>query len=73
VFDTIGRMTQRWTGTNDYTFTDGEASPTDNMVKVDETEYDSSGSPSSNKNSLVTKRTQFIQDSTTGRRDTSFY
>ncbi len=69
VYDDLGQVTARWLGTNDNSFTGGESSGTDNMVKVEETEYDGG---SSNKNSRVTKRTQFIQDSTTDRRDTTY-
>lgn len=69
VFDELGRAKESWTGTNDYSFTGGEASGPDDMVKVSETEYDG-GNDSAN--SLVTKTTAFIQDSATGRRDTTF-
>ncbi|MGD9689502.1 MAG: hypothetical protein AB7K52_07155 [Phycisphaerales bacterium] len=69
VYDSLGRFSARWIGTNDNSFTGGEGSPTDNMVKVEEVEYDGG---SSNKNSRVTKRTAFVEGSTTDRRDTTY-
>jgi RHS repeat-associated protein len=68
VYDLHGRVTARWIGTNDSSFPGGE-SGTDNMVKVEELAYDS-GSDSGN--SYLTKRTLFIQDSATGKRETTF-
>ena len=53
VFDALGRATESWTGTNDSSFSGGEASGTDNMVKVATTEYDGGADGG---NSLVTKR-----------------
>jgi RHS repeat-associated protein len=69
VFDELGRAYQTYMGTNDHTFADGEAGGSDNMVKISELEFDSG---SAGGNSLVTTRTAFIQDSTTGRRDTTY-
>ncbi|MFN0012210.1 MAG: RHS repeat-associated core domain-containing protein [Phycisphaerales bacterium] len=67
-YDDRGRVIERWTGTNDSSFPAGD-SGTDNMVKVEAIEYDSG---SAGGNGLVTKRTGFIDSTTTGRRDTSY-
>jgi RHS repeat-associated protein len=63
-YDTLGRTVHRFTGTNDHSFTGGESSGTDNMVKVEELAYDA--------NSRVTSRTLFIQDGPTDDRVTSY-
>ena len=68
-FDALGRVTARWTGTNDSTFSGGESSGTDNMVKVEELEYDDGND---DENSLLTKRTLFVEDSTTDKRETTY-
>ncbi|NNF64227.1 MAG: RHS repeat-associated core domain-containing protein, partial [Acidimicrobiia bacterium] len=68
-YDTLGRATSQWIGTNDSDFVNGESSGTDNMVKTSETEYDSGNDKG---NSLVTKRTLFVEDSATDERVTSF-
>jgi YD repeat-containing protein len=65
-YDTLGRTTARWVGTNDSSFPGGEAG-TDNMVKVEELTYDAG---SSGKNSHLTKRAAFIDGSTS--RDTTY-
>src|SRR3954469_14277126 len=69
VFDELGRGYQTFMGPNDNGDAGGESSGTNNMVKISELEFDAG---SAGKNSLVTKRTSFIQDSTTGRRDTTY-
>ncbi|MGE0438834.1 MAG: hypothetical protein AB7P94_18010, partial [Steroidobacteraceae bacterium] len=71
VFDAIGRFSARWVGTNDNSFSGGEGSGPDNMVKVEEVEYDG-GASGGKANGLVTKRTTFVEGSTTGRRDTIY-
>ncbi|MDQ7014625.1 MAG: RHS repeat-associated core domain-containing protein [Planctomycetota bacterium] len=54
VFDDLGRSIERWTGTNDNSFSGGESSGTDNMVKVSASEYDSGNDGG---NGLLTKST----------------
>jgi RHS repeat-associated protein len=70
VFDTRGNPIERWVGTNDNGLAGGESSGTANMVKVDETTFDGG---SAGGNGYVTKRTLFIQDNTTGQRETTYY
>ncbi|MBY0311077.1 MAG: hypothetical protein K2W85_03315 [Phycisphaerales bacterium] len=55
VFDALGRVTERWLGTNDASFAGGESSGTDNMTMVETLEYDSGATA---KNSRLTSRTQ---------------
>ncbi|CAK9112214.1 Uncharacterized protein SCF082_LOCUS52037, partial [Durusdinium trenchii] len=69
VYDDLGRMTSSEIGTNDYDDPGGEASGTNNMVTVSETEYDSGNDGG---NSYVTKTTAFVVDSATDRRDTLY-
>jgi RHS repeat-associated protein len=69
VSDTLGRTTQRHTGTNDHNFTDGESAASDNMVKVEELAYDGG---SAGGNSRVTTRTLFVENSSTGQRVTTY-
>ncbi|RNC81833.1 MAG: hypothetical protein ED559_08630 [Phycisphaera sp.] len=68
-FDGVGRPLASYIGTNDSTFDGGESSGTDDMVKVSETEYDSGNAGG---NSYVTKRTAFVEDSTTDKRETTY-
>ncbi len=68
VYDTLGRQTARWIGTCDNSWPGGEAG-TDNMVKVQETTFDAG---SAGGNSYVTKRTQYVEDSNTDKRETSY-
>lgn len=63
-YDKLGRVEALHTGTNDSSFPGG-TSGTDNMVKVEEREYDSGGDDA---DSHLTKVTQFIEDSTTEQR-----
>jgi YD repeat-containing protein len=65
VFDLNGRSTEKWIGTNDSTFDGGESSGTDNMVKTKAIEYDGGFDQG---NGLLTKRTLYVEDSTTGQR-----
>lgn len=60
IYDSIGRKLESWTGT-----VDGGGS--DNMTKISDVVYDAAGVG----NSLVTLSTAYIQNSTTGRRDTN--
>jgi len=73
VYDVLGRVTQRYVGTNDNqsTFTDTlkDSTGTGNMVKVEELEYDGG---SDQGNSLLTKRTLFVDGTTTGQRVTEY-
>jgi len=66
VYDTLGRVSARWIGTNDSSFPGGE-SGTDNLTKVEELTYDSG---SAGKNSLLTERAAFIDSSTSN--DTNY-
>ena len=68
VYDALGRQTSRWIGTCDSTFSGGEAG-TDNMVATEATVYDGG---SAGGNSLVTTRTLFVEDTTTGQRQTTY-
>lgn len=75
VFDARGQTIERWLGTNDYSFAGGEASGTDNMVKVESIVYDdvdSDGDTDDDGNGLVSIRTAYIQDNTTGKRETKY-
>lgn len=67
VFDSIGRVSEQWLGTNDNGLTGGESSGTNNMVKLEAVTYDAAAVG----NGLVTSRTRYIQDSATGARTTS--
>ncbi len=69
VHDAIGRVASRWTGTNDHSFAGGEASGTDNMVKTEALEYDGNADDG---NGHLTKRTLYVEDSTTGQRVTTY-
>ena len=69
VYDAIGRAVTSWVGTNDSTFGGGEASGTDDMVKLSLTEYDSGNDDG---NSYVTKSTAYVEDSTTDQRVTEY-
>ena len=68
VYDALGRQTSRWIGTCDSTFSGGEAG-TVNMVATEATVYDGG---SAGGNSLVTTRTLFVEDTTTGQRQTTY-
>jgi YD repeat-containing protein len=68
VYDALGRQTARWIGTCDSSWAGGQGG-TDNMVKIEETTFDSG---SAGGNSLVTKRTLYVQDSDTNKRETTF-
>ena len=68
VFDDIGRNTETWVGTNDNSFTGGEPTGTDNMVKVALLEYPTDGNGEGNREHVVTKRTLYVVDGTTDQR-----
>ncbi len=69
VYDIHGRVTERWLGTNDNSFDGGEASGTDDMVKTEALEYDSGADDG---NGYLTKRTLYVTDSATDKRETTF-
>ena len=69
VFDAIGRQSETWVGTNDHSFSGGEAGTPDNMVKTNATVYDFGNA---NANSLVTETKAFVEGSTTGQRLTDY-
>ncbi len=68
-YDTLGRVVRQWIGTNDSGFDGGESAGTDTMVKTLQNEYDSGNDKG---NGYLTKRTLYVQDSDTAKRDTSF-
>lgn len=68
-YDIFGRTTDRWMGTNDQSFPGGESSGTDDMTKTEHLVYDAG---TANKNGLLTSRTAYIQDTTTGQRVTEY-
>ncbi len=68
-FDALGRAVTQWIGTNDNGYEEGDSAGTADMVKVAETEYDSGADGG---NSHVTKRTAFVEDGATDKRETSF-
>lgn len=70
--DLIGRAKSQWVGTNDNDsqFPGGDSSGTSNMVKVSEVEYDAGAAGAGP--SWITKRTLFVQDSATDKRETLY-
>ncbi|MFO0836553.1 MAG: RHS repeat-associated core domain-containing protein [Phycisphaerales bacterium] len=68
-YDELGRTIESYLGTNDNSFAGGESSGSDDMVKMQATEYDGG---SAGGNSYVTKVTAYVQDSTTDQRVTEF-
>ena len=69
VFDAIGRESETWMGTNDRSFSGGESSGSDNMVKTRAISYDGGYA---GKNSLVDSVTNYVEGTTTGQRVTSY-
>lgn len=71
VYDKIGRVSEQWIGTNDNdsTFPGGDVAGTLNMVKIEAMVYDSGNAKD---NSHLTKRTAYVQDSTTDQRETNY-
>jgi len=71
IYDELGRTISSWIGTNDneVQFPGGDTSGTSDMVKLSETVYDSGNDGG---NGYVTKRTAFVEDSTTDQRETTF-
>jgi RHS repeat-associated protein len=68
-YDDLGRGYRQFTGTNDNGLPGGSGSGTSNMVKVSEATFDGGGDGG---NSYLTKRTAYVEDSTTDMRETSF-
>jgi RHS repeat-associated protein len=70
-FDVRGHVTETWTGTNDHdaAFPGGESSGTSDMVKIRAVEYDSGADKG---NGYVTTSTDYVQDSTTNQRVTTY-
>ena len=68
-YDTRGLTVGSWIGTNDNGFNGGEPSGTDNMVKTMTLEYDSGNDKG---NRYLTKRTLYVEDSDTDKRETTF-
>jgi RHS repeat-associated protein len=68
-YDELGRVTARWIGTNDNGAAGGDTSGTNNMVKVEELVYDAAAA---GKNSYLTKRTLFTEDSASNDREVNY-
>jgi len=68
-YDVLGRVTSRKIGTNDNGEIGGETSGTNNMVTTEALVYDGG---SDGGNSLLTLRTLYIEDGTTGQRQTTY-
>jgi RHS repeat-associated protein len=68
VYDTLGRTTERWTGTNDTGLAGSPMSGTSNMTKTEAMVYDEGYS---GRNSLLTQVTRY-PDGTTGTRVTTY-
>jgi RHS repeat-associated protein len=66
VYDVLGRVTSRQVGTND-----ADEPGTDNMVTTEALEYDGGGGGGGG-NSLLTSRTLYVEDGTTGQRQATF-
>ncbi|MBK9189248.1 MAG: hypothetical protein IPM33_09870 [Phycisphaerales bacterium] len=70
VYDVLGRVTSREVGTDDTGDLGSNLSGTNNMTTTESLVYDGG---SSGGNSLLTTRTQFVADSTTGQRQTVYH
>ena len=68
-YDTLGRVVHQWIGKDDSDFDGGDSGGTDTMVKTMDAEYDSGGDKG---NSHLTKRTLYVEDSSTDKRETSY-
>jgi RHS repeat-associated protein len=69
VYDLHGRLTELWIGTNDNSFSGGESSGSDNMVKTQILVYDGGNDGG---NHLLTSKTLRVQDNSTGERVTTY-
>ncbi|MFN7021239.1 MAG: RHS repeat-associated core domain-containing protein [Phycisphaerales bacterium] len=67
-YDVLGRVTSRKIGTNDNGEVGGETTGTNNMVTTEALVYDGG---SDGGNSLLTLRTLYVEDGTTGQRQTT--
>jgi RHS repeat-associated protein len=68
-YDVLGRVTSRKIGTNDNGEIGGDTSGTNNMVTTEALVYDGG---SDGGNSLLTSRTLYVEDGTTGQRQTTY-
>lgn len=68
-YDIFGRSTDSYLGTNDHGFAGGESSGSDNMVKTEHFDFDGG---TAGKNGRLTKRTLYVEDSTTDQRITEY-
>src|SRR6188768_995514 len=68
-YDIFGRAIDQYIGTNDYGSPAGEGSGPANMVQTEHLEFDGGVDGG---NGLLTSRTAYIQDNTTGQRITSY-
>jgi len=64
-----GLLLERWVGTNDTGLAGSTSSGTSNMVKVEEHTYDGAAAGG---NGYLTKRTLFLDDSGTNKRETTY-
>ncbi|MEQ1735197.1 MAG: hypothetical protein ABL886_02050, partial [Rhodoglobus sp.] len=64
-YNLFGGAVEQWIGTNDYGLASGESSGTNNMVKTEALVYDTGADGG---NGLLTQRTLYVEDSTTGQR-----
>ncbi len=71
VYDVLGRVTSRTIGTNDNGELGGETTGTNNMVTTEALVYDGGGVGGGG-NSLLTTRTTYVEDGTTGQRQTTY-
>jgi YD repeat-containing protein len=69
VYDVLGRVVEHWVGTDDTGLAGSPMSGTSNMTKTDAYEYDSTNDKG---NGYVTKTTQYVENSTTNQRETTF-
>jgi len=69
VFDSAGRVSESWLGTNDASFPGGSSSGTDNMVKVESRVYDGGSSGGIN---LLTERVNPVDSDSENDRTTTY-
>ena len=69
VYDEIGRESEYWIGTNDYSFAGGSSIGPDNMVKTEGVQYDGNADGG---NGHTTKRTRFVEDGAQDKREYNY-